>query len=76
MKKNGMDLRYADPCNKTNCQYDDIESQHCHRHGPRTVLRSVRDIRVDAHGFDILVDSLEICIPLLAQVCEFKGKKE
>jgi len=32
--------------------------------------------REDAHGFDILVDSLEIYIPLQAQVCEFKGKKE
>ena len=32
--------------------------------------------REDAHGFDILVDSLEICIPLQAQVFKFKGKKE
>lgn len=32
--------------------------------------------REDAHGFDILVDSLEIYIPLQAQVFKFKGKKE
>ncbi|MCD4808769.1 MAG: YIP1 family protein, partial [Methanosarcinales archaeon] len=32
--------------------------------------------REGAHGFDILVDSLEICISLQAQVCKFKGKKE
>ena len=31
--------------------------------------------REDAHGFDILVGSLEIYIPLQAQVCESKGKK-
>ena len=31
--------------------------------------------REDAHGIDILVDSLEIFIPLQAQVSEFKEKK-